>query len=454
MIRRLVAGLQEGFGQLAAAMRSQPGRSASWLMADKIVRLGGGAVLTIWISRYLGPSAFGVFSFSMALALLFGGFGSLGLDTIAVRELVKSPADAAEILGTSLALRLLVGSAMIGAALAAAYALRPDDPLAQRMTAIIAAASALAAFDVIDDWFQSRVLTRPAAIARTAAFAVAAALRVVLILRRAPLEAFAWAWLAESALAAAALSLAYRFARGRFSLWRARARRAASLLRDSAPLLLSSVAILVYMRIDQIMLGKMAGDAELGIYSAAVRLAELWYFVPAAIVASALPGIVQARAAGEAQFLQRLQRLYSTVAFVAYAFAIPLTLVATPLVRLLFGREYQRAGPMLAVLVWGGLFVSLGVARSAFLTAMNWTRTHLLTVATGGALNVVLNLWLIPRWGGMGAVIASCIAYWWAAHGSCFVYPPLRQTGWMLTSAILLPRPWRLDQSPRQLPVR
>jgi len=106
------------------------------------------------------------------------------------------------------------------------------------------------------------------------------------------------------------------------------------------------------------------------------------------------------------------------------------------------------------VLVWGGLFVSLGVARSAFLTAMNWTRTHLLTVATGGALNVLLNLLLIPRWGGMGAVIASCIAYWWAAHGSCFVYPPLRQTGRMLTSAILLPRPGRLDQSPRQLPGR
>jgi len=55
---------------------------------------------------------------------------------------------------------------------------------------------------------------------------------------------------------------------------------------------------------------------------------------------------------------------------------------------------------------------------------------------------VLLNLYLIPRYGGLGAAIASCIAYWFVAHGSCFLYKPLYRTGWMLTRAIFYPKAW------------
>jgi O-antigen/teichoic acid export membrane protein len=97
---------------------------------------------------------------------------------------------------------------------------------------------------------------------------------------------------------------------------------------------------------------------------------------------------------------------------------------------------------MLAVLIWAGMFVNLGVARSSFLTSMNWTKVHFMTVFLGSIINVALNLLLIPRYGGMGAVIASCIAYWFAAHGACFVYRPLNKTGYMLTKAMIYPRIW------------
>jgi O-antigen/teichoic acid export membrane protein len=97
---------------------------------------------------------------------------------------------------------------------------------------------------------------------------------------------------------------------------------------------------------------------------------------------------------------------------------------------------------MLAVLIWSILFTNLGMARSTFLTTMNWTRIHFLTVGLGCAINVILNYILIPRYGGMGAVIASCVAYWFAAHGACFLYKPLHETGFMLTKAIFYPRVW------------
>ena len=136
----------------------------------------------------------------------------------------------------------------------------------------------------------------------------------------------------------------------------------------------------------------------------------------------------------------RMQKLYRLHALIAYAIAIPTTLLAPWIVRVLYGPGYEGAAPMLAVLVWSLVFTSLGVVRGAFLRAMNWLWTYLVTVAAGLVVNVLLNLWLIPRYGGMGAVIAACAASWVAAHGSCILVPKLRPTGAMITRALLLRR--------------
>jgi O-antigen/teichoic acid export membrane protein len=161
-----------------------------------------------------------------------------------------------------------------------------------------------------------------------------------------------------------------------------------------------------------------------------------------AIYWSVYPSIVEAKGVSEELFHERLQRFYNLVALVAYAVALPTTIVAQWLVPTLFGEAYERGGLMLAVLIWANLFTSLEIARSAFLTAMNWTRLYLLTVSLGCLLNIGLNFWLIPLYGGMGAVFASLAAYWFAAHGSCFFFRPLRRTGAMLTRALVYPKIW------------
>jgi len=97
---------------------------------------------------------------------------------------------------------------------------------------------------------------------------------------------------------------------------------------------------------------------------------------------------------------------------------------------------------MLAVLIWANVFWNLEIARNAFLTTMNWTRIYFVMIFLGCILNIVLNLYLIPLFGGMGAVVASVISYWFAAHGSCFVYKPLFKTGFMLSKALIYPKIW------------
>lgn len=190
------------------------------------------------------------------------------------------------------------------------------------------------------------------------------------------------------------------------------------------------------------MLGELTGDGEVGVYAVAVRLAEVWYFVPAALYWSLFPGIAAARGNDEGLFFERLQKFYNVAAAAGYLVALPTALLAHWLVPLLFGGDYAGAGTMLAVLIWGNLFSGLEMARSGFLTAMNWTRLYLVTASLGCLLNIALNWLLIPKFGGMGAAAASVVSYWFAAHGSCFLFKPLWKTGGMLTRAIVCPKVW------------
>jgi O-antigen/teichoic acid export membrane protein len=416
--------------------------NTGWQFADNALRMAVGLVVGVWLARYLGPEQFGLLSYAMALVAMFGAVANLGLDDIMVRDLVRETEARDEILGTAFLLRLAAGTVSFIAAVATIYLLHPDDVLSQWLVGIIAAGAIFQAFSVIEYWFHSQVQAKYAMLAKSVAALASSLVKVGLLLSAAPLVAFAWAALLEFMLFAVGLVVAYRVKGFRLCAWRGRLRRAGALLRDSWPLMLSGMVILVYLRIDQVMLGEMAGQEEVGIYSVAVRLAEIWYFIPMAVFWSVYPSIVEVRAVSEELFYGRLQQLYNLMALLAYVVAVPVTLAAQWLVPTLFGDAYARAGLMLAVLVWANLFYNLDVARSAFLTVMSWTRFFLVTSSLGCVLNIVLNWWLIPLYGGMGAVIASLAAYWFAAHGSCFLFRPLFKTGTMLTRAIICPKIW------------
>ena len=413
--------------------------NASWLGGESMLRLLIGLPMTIWLTRYLGPREFGSLSFALAICSILIPLAALGLDRITVRELVERPSERGTILGTVFTLRSVAGLALYAAALAAVMALRPGDAPTLRLVAVAAALVAFKAFDVIDLSFQADVASRTPAVARSGVFGVATAARAALLLLAAPTIAFAWAWLGEGAIAAAALVFVYTRLGGSLGTWRLRRATAAAFLRDGWPIALASAMVLVYTRIDQIMLEQMRGSAELGVYAVAVRLVEATYFIPTVVVASAFPSVLQARAESESAFEARLERLYRSLAFAGYAVILPMALLAWWYVPLLFGPAYRGAAPVTAVLACSILFTNLGVARGAYLTAMNWMKAYLFTVALGCAVNVVLNLIWIPRWGAMGAALASLVAYWVAAHGSCYLYRPLWRTGAMLTRALVRP---------------
>jgi polysaccharide transporter, PST family len=384
--------------------------NTGWLFADRIVRMGVGLFITAWIARYLGPEQFGLFNFVVAFVALFGPLAAMGLDAVVVRNLVRAPQQKDETLGTAFVLKALSGLLLAVAAVSAISLLRPGDGLARALAALIAAGMVFQAFDVIDFWFQSRTKSRFTVIARNSAFLVASVARAALILTQATLVAFAWVGLMELIIAAVILTAALRQDGQRLFAWRPSPAQASSMLRDSWPLLLSGLSIMIYMRIDQVMLGEMAGVKAVGIYTAATKLSELWYFIPTAVISSAFPAIIRLKMENEALYYDKLQKLFGIMTMISVSIAVPMTFLSGGIVKLIYGGAFNSAGPVLAVHIWAAVFVFLGVAQGSWDVSENLTKLSLFRTASGALLNIALNILLIPRYSVIGAAVATIIS--------------------------------------------
>ena len=380
--------------------------------------MGVGLFLTVWIARYLGPENYGLLNYAISFAGLFSAFAYLGLRGIVVQDVIHHPQRADVTLGTSFALRLLAAVPIYAAILVAYAALRPADHYGLSVVAIVAASVLIQAFEIIDHWFQAHVQSRYAVWAKSAAFVVVSLLRIVLIGLHAPLQAFAWVLLLEGALGALGSVYFYHRTGNRMAQWRYDWGRAKELLAKSWPLVFEGMMIVIYMTIDQVMLGIMVNDAAVGIYNAATRVSGVWYFIPAAIVESVTPALLRSKQSSESLYYSRLGRLFSLLVLISVSVAAPLALCSTTIIRSLFGSSYAAAGPILAIHIWTAPFVFLGLAQNPWSINEGLTVLSFQRAAIGAAGNVVLNLLLIPRFGGLGAATATVVSFALAAFFS------------------------------------
>jgi O-antigen/teichoic acid export membrane protein len=204
-------------------------------------------------------------------------------------------------------------------------------------------------------------------------------------------------------------------------------------------MILASSFAVVYLKIDQVMLGQMVSQSEVGIYSTAVKVSEAWYFVPVVISMSAFPFLVQGKAAGEAVCRKRFQQLYDSLAWISLGVAVIMTFAAHFAVVLIFGEQYARAGTILAILTWAGVFFFLREALGRWFITENLLIFSFITNGIGAVVNVALNIILIPRYAGIGAAIATVVSYASAGVLACFIHPRTRDAGWMMLKALAVP---------------
>ena len=417
--------------------------NTGWLFIDKILRMGIGVVVGVWIARYLGPDQFGSFNFALSFVALFGTFASLGLDGIVIRELVREPHRKNEILSSTFLLKLTGGCIAFLVSVLAIFILRPSESQTLWLVGIIAAGMIFQSFDVIDLWFQSKVRSKYTVIVKNIAFVVFTLVKIYLIITKAKLIAFALSVLAETILGAVGLALFYWKQKTLGDIWTPRIATARRLLFDSWPLMLSSLAIMVYVKIDQVMLGVMVGNSSVGIYSSAVKISEVWYFVPMAIISSFGPSIMLLKQQNENSYYNKLQNIFNMMALLAFIVALPISFLSNFIITNLYGASYKDASIILTIHVWAGLFVFQGVARSLWILAEGFTKISLYTTISGAVLNIVLNLFLIPRHGALGAAIATVVSYCFSDYIIFLIVPGFRKIGYMMTKSLMLRFLWK-----------
>jgi O-antigen/teichoic acid export membrane protein len=203
-----------------------------------------------------------------------------------------------------------------------------------------------------------------------------------------------------------------------------------SLVRKSAPFALWSILALIYFRVDAIMLEEMRGLHELGIYGAAYRLFEVGATLPVAITAALLPAYSRA-AVGPAAELHRLHvRSYHRQCWMAASLGLGLIGVAGPLVHWIWTDRFVDSTRPLIGLGAALAYSTMYAVNGAGLTALNRGRVVAWLAFVAVVINVALNLYVIPRWGGTGAAWTTAATEAWLLAASTVVMMRLMGLRW------------------------
>ena len=385
-----------------------------WLFADKILKIGLSLLVGVWVIRYLGPTQFGTLTYALTFVSMFDAIASLGgLGTIVVRDIARDPACKDESLGTAFILQLVGGSLTLLVAVGASILINHQECLTHWLVGILAAGNLFNAFNTIDFWFQSEVKSKYTVFAKNSAYVFMCAVRVVLIQLKAQLIIFAWARLVEMALGGLALVFAYRIQGNYIQAWQVSWQRTKELLQESWPLVLSGVAVYVYTNIDQLMLGSMLADqkSELGFYAAAVKVSTVFDFLPLALAASTFAKLTQSKEKSYEDYLDKVQIYFDISTLMWLAVALPVSILSPYIIRTLYGHNFLASIPLLSLYAWSQFGTNLGVARTTFLAIEGKLHYSLIFSYSGALLNIVLNYFLIPIQGAMGATMATIITY-------------------------------------------
>lgn len=408
-----------------------------WLFADRMLQMGLSLIVGLWVIRYLGPEQFGQLNYALTIVAIFGPIASLGLDSLVVRDLVKEPDAKHEILGTSLALRLASGVLTLLLSTGFIIVFKPQETLTHILVGIIAFGTVFQAFEIIDFWFRSQVQSKYTVIVKNAAYLLVCGIRIALIQLQAPLIAFAWARLGELVLASVGLVLIYQANQRDIKTWRNNWFRGKRLLKESWPLIVSGIAIYIYSTIDQVMLGSFNMVYELGIYAAAVKIAQIPDLIPSIMQISFFPKLTEAKEKSESEYLQKVQAYFDLSLLLWLVVAIPMSSFSHLIVYIL-GDKYIASGQVLAIYIWAQFGSGLGVARNAYIMIEGKAKNELVITLTGAVTNIVLNLFLIPRYGAVGATVATLITYFVATVLLNFILPDLRPVAGFIVRSLNL----------------
>jgi len=199
--------------------------------------------------------------------------------------------------------------------------------------------------------------------------------------------------------------------------------------------MISSGAILLYMRLDQVMIKNMISLEELGFYSVSIKIAESWYFIPMLISSVMYPLLIEAKKSNDL-YMHRLKQLFFSCIMVSLTCSVLLFIFSDFIIEILFGKLFSGSKITLSILSIGGIFVGMGYVNGKWMVIENFTKLSLIRNLLGLFINIFLNLYLIPKYGIIGAAISTVLSLAFASYFFFLIIKKTRKIFYLQTKSI------------------
>lgn len=416
--------------------------NTSWLTIEKIIIMGISLAVSVFLARALGPASWGKLNYLLALVTLLGPFTSLGLNAIVTRELVNRPDEVDKIMTTVIGLRLIGGVVGVVLCVLAVLMFMGQDAKELLLILMLLLSSLFNSGKVAEFWFQARMENKYVSIFRVSLRLVFAIAKVLTVLLGGAFWVLVLVFAIEFAVLGLGYIVLYLSRGGALAIKALDFSYGFGLVRQSFWLILSTMASVVYLKVDQIMLAKMQGDVAVGIYAVAVRLSEVWFFFPVAFAAALFPVLLKARANESARYQQQLQISCDLLLYSALVLTALVIVVGPFFVTKVFGADYTNSASVLSIHILGSSFVFMRALVSKWLIAESLLRFSLWSDGLGAITNVALNLILIPEYGYWGAAWATVLSYFVSCYLCFWVFAETRPIALIMTRSVLLPINW------------
>lgn len=407
-----------------------------WSLLGKTVNLLGGLLVGILVARYLGPEQYGLMNYVISFVFLFQTFALFGLDSIEVREESKQTVAYQQIIGTAFWLKLLFGAICILLSIGTSW-IMADEPYTTALVAVYSLTIVLNSFTVIRNYFTSIVQNEFVVKAEICRTVVSICIKCSLLLFNAHLSWFVTAAMFDFVLLAGGYYVAYRTKIGRMSQWTFNWDYAKFLMKESFPLMLTNAAVIIYQRIDQVMIGQIIDTEAVGYFSVASRFVEVLVYVPIMLAQTITPVLVRFREESEEAYQQKGQQFMNISLWFSILMSATVSVIAYWLIKLTFGELYMPAVAVLQIMSFKAASVALSNTAGAMLVAEHLQKYAIFRDSLGCVVCIGLNYLLLPRFGIIAAAyiaIASNVAAGYIADA--FI-PPYRHLFVRQTKALL-----------------
>ena len=411
-------------------------RNLYWAVVGKVVTLLGSLLVGIMVARYLGPEQYGLMNYVISYVALFQVLASFGLDSIEIREESKANDKKDVIIGTAFTLKCIFALVAMAVVMITAL-LFEADAFTKAMICMYSFSMLLNSFGVIRNHFTSLVWNEYVVKTEISRTIIGALIKVVLLLLHASLFWFIAAVLFDVLLLASGYCVAYSKKIGKISLWRFDKEWAKYLIKQSFPLLLSGAAVIIYQRIDQVMIGNMIDKASVGQFSVASKFVEILIFIPTIMAQTITPVLVRIREKSEEEYERKAQLFMNVTLWVCVIFSVVMSSLSYWMIRWTFGVDYLPAVSVLQVMAFKAVGVALASTSGQLMVIEEIQKNAAFRNIIGSVACVSLNLIFIPWWGIVGSAwvaVLSAFISGWIAH---FFIPSYRQIFKNQVSAIL-----------------